>query len=151
MDQLSASTIIASRSQINNAGKFRVKVTSSTPYFKQSETGSNQVAIVNFNAMTMWHLKEAQALFLEGDFQGATNQALSASIREKDYLPAKGEMVDIMVEEVTTKAGVTGLFVTGITPIAAVTASKVNMASFLGTPTTVNVEEVPAFAAKLTK
>lgn len=146
MERSSAEQIIASRIPVLSADKYRVKVTSVTPYHKSLEGGNDQVAIANFNAMTGYHLAEAKALFAQGEYQEATNKALSSSIRGTDYMPTKGEHVEIMVEERTTRAGIKGLFVVSITPIQAKKVGNINMADFFKEDTSTEMVETPAFA-----
>ena len=126
-----AQLILKSRKVIASPGKYTAKVTSVTPYIKQNASGPATVAIANFNIMTDYHLGVAKGYFTQGDFQEAINQQLSASIRESDFQPSKGETVEIMVENITTNNGVTGLFVTAINAIKASEASSFDMDSFL--------------------
>jgi len=131
MEKSNAIQILKSRTLIAKPGKYRVKTTSATSFYKDLGNGISQVAIANFDAMTSYHLEAAKTLFAQGDYQEACNQKLSASIRSNDYNPSKGEIVDIVVDEVTTKNGITGLFIVSISPVKAETASKVNMDAFL--------------------
>lgn len=130
MEKSTAKQIIASRSLIAKEGKYRVKVTNVTPYHRDLGNGIAQVAIANFNAMSNYHLEAAKTLFGQGDYQEACNQNLSMSIRKNDYQPTKGEIVDIVVSEITTKNDVTGLFVISMSPVAASTAAKIDMGAF---------------------
>lgn len=115
----SAIAIINSRKMIAREGYYEVKVTNEpTPY--------DGKFICNLSAMTNFHLEEAKKLATEGKFQEATNQQLSASLRPTDYIPSKGEIVKVYVAEVTTKNGVTGLFVTSLTELKATKAGKVS-------------------------
>lgn len=130
MEKSAAKQIIASRDLITKEGKYRVKVTNVTPYHREIGNGINQVAITNFAAMTNYHLEAAKTLFAQGDYQEACNQNLSMSIRSNDFLPAKGEIVDIVVSEITTKNEVTGLFVISMSPVHATKAAKIDMDAF---------------------
>lgn len=125
-----AQAILASRKMIQEDGKYRLKVTNVTPYLREDGTS---VKITNFAAMTPYHVAEARKLAQSGDYNGACNQSLSASPRsERDFCPQKGEIVDVIVETLTTKNGVTGQFVTSITPVATSTASNVSLANIFG-------------------
>ena len=135
MELKDAVAILGSRTQISAPGKYAVKVTNCGDFHKQLERGSI-VAIANFNAMNGYQVGKAKELIQAGDFSGALNQNLSLSIRDKDYRPAKGEMVHIIVEEVETKTGEKALLATSLTPIAATTGSKVDFSAML--------EEAPA-------
>lgn len=154
MKKENAINILKSRKMISKEGKYTLKVTSVTPFHRSNEQGSDQVAIANFNGMAPYHVEAAQTLFAQGDYQEAVNQNLSASIRETDYLPSKGEVVDVIVEQITTNNGVTGLFVTSVIPKKAETAPSLNILSFLeesGESVNIleNVKEekkIPAFA-----
>lgn len=99
-------------------GYYEAKVTSVTPYEGKF--------IANFNAMTEYHFSEAKRLLAEGNLDEAVNQNLSASLRPTDYIPSKGEMLEIYVSEITTNNGVTGRFVTAIKEVKAKVASKVS-------------------------
>lgn len=139
---------INSRKQITSAGKYRVKVTTcnelSTPIDRGN--GNIQTHIANFNAMTNYQLQQALAVFQsleEGDdHQEATNFALSSSIRYgKDYLPVKGETVDILVSEVENKDGINILVVNGIYPLPLQQGKKIDIASLLAKSTSSVSEE----------
>lgn len=121
MEKLRAKSIIKSRRMINTPGKYRVKVTACTPYHKDLANDQKQVAIINVNAMTGHHVSTAKALFSQGEYQQAVNQNLSASVRESDYLPSKGEIIDIVVDHITTNNNVEGLFITSYSPVKAET------------------------------
>lgn len=123
--------ILQSRKAIQGDGKFRLKVTNVTPYIRPDGTA---VRIVNFAGMTSHHLSEARKAIQAGDYDAACNQCLTASPRDngKDFCPQKGEIVDVIVETITTKNGVTGQFVTSMTPVATTVASQVNAATLFG-------------------
>lgn len=113
-----ALTIIRSRSLVPNIdGYYQLKVTSVVPY--------DNKFIIGLNGMTEYHLNEAKRLMKEGDYDKATNQSLSASIRSTDYIPSKGEFVKVYVAELTTKNNVTGRFVTSVTELKSGVTSKV--------------------------
>ncbi len=99
-------------------GYYAVKVTSVTPFEERF--------IANFNAMTDYHFSEAKRLLLEGEIDEAVNQNLSVSLRATDYIPSKGEILEVYVSEITTKNGVTGRFVTAIKEVKAKATSKVS-------------------------
>lgn len=151
MERDNAINILKSRKVISGPGKYSVKITSATPYHRSIETGPDQVAIVNFNTMTPYHKETAATLFAQGDYQEAVNQNLTTSIREGDYMPTKGEIVDIVVEEITTNNGVKGLFVTGpCVPKKAEAPAAFDIEGFLGKTEGVSIleeseEEIPAF------
>ena len=106
---------ITSKKIVEGEGIYRLKVTNVTPYRKERENGAVQVAIVNFNGKTSYHEQAAATLFGQGDYKEAANQGLSLSILEGQEVPTKGQIVDVVVEEVTTKNGITGLFAQSFT------------------------------------
>ena len=108
--------IVASKGIISDAGVHRVKCTNVTPYHQDRGNGAIQVAIANFNAQTAYHRAAAKTLLMQGDYDDAANQGLSRGILQGQFVPMKGQIVDIVVEEITTNNGVTGLFVTGCSP-----------------------------------
>jgi len=119
----SAVQIIKSRQQINEPGKYRVRVTGTTPYVREDGTG---VTICNLGAMTPYHIGQAKAYLQEGDFQSATNQNLTSSPRSgRDFTPSKGEIVDIIVNYVETKGGEQALMVTNMTAVPLSQTSQV--------------------------
>lgn len=119
MEKQDALSILSSRKTIKGPGKYTARVTSVTPYERDFERGPKQIAIVNINIMTPFHTEKAIMLFKQGLYQESVNQNLTASIREGEFIPTKGETVNVMVSEVTTNNGVTGLFVTAVTAIPA--------------------------------
>ena len=99
----SAQKILESRKVIGTTGKYEFKVTNVTPYERDLGNGMIQVAIVNLAAMTEYHRERAIEDFNNGLYQDATNHNMSISVREKDYLPAKGEILECSVIEVFSK------------------------------------------------
>jgi len=133
-----AQGILGSRKMITEDGKYRLKVTNVTPYLRPDGT---MVKITNFAAMIAHHVAEARKSIAEGDYDSACNQGLSASPRaDRDFCPQKGEIVDVIVETITTKNGVTGQFVTSITPVATTVAKNVNVASLFAAEVEEEVE-----------
>lgn len=124
--------ILNSRLPITRAGKFTVKVTNCGDYHKALGNGGSVVAIANFNAMSAYQMEQAKALLGEGKNAEALNNNMSLSIRDTDYRPSKGEIVDIEVGYITTKAGEQALMVTSLTPRKAESISaKCDFSSFL--------------------
>lgn len=119
-----AVAIIQSRQQITEPGKYRVRVTGTTPFVREDGTA---VTICNLGAMTSYHVAQAQAYLKAGDAQSATNQNLTSSPRSgRDFTPAKGEFVDVIVSYVDTKNGEKALLVTNMTavPLSQTTSVK---------------------------
>lgn len=126
MDKQSAVQILNSRKLIGTEGKFTLKVTSASPFSRENKDGStSQVMIVNFAAMTSYQEGEARKLFKAGDYQGATNLNMSVSQLPGQYVPSKGEIVDVEVGTINNKDGVAILVITSIIPRKAQSASAV--------------------------
>lgn len=130
--KLDAIKWLSNRPVIAAAGKYTVKVTSCENFNKVSEDGKTvTVAIANFNAMNMYQATEAKKAIQAGDYQAAANKSnLSLGIRSTDYRPSKGETVNIIVEEITTKSGDVALLVTSLIEIQAKKASTTMDFSF---------------------
>lgn len=120
-----AVTILKSKAVISQAGKYTVKCTNVNPYIN-----GQTIAIANFNIMNSFQMEEAKKALRDGDVDGATNQGLSLSLRATDYMPQKGETVDIEVAEVTLKSGETALLAQSVIPRVAETASKGDWSEF---------------------
>lgn len=125
-----AEKIILSKSVIDAPGVYRVKCTNTHPYHRDMKNGAVQVAIVNFNCVTQYHLDAAVTLFSQGDYDDAANQGMSYSALQDSFIPLKGQMVDVVVEEVTTSNGVTGLFIQSVTGAPILTPRKISANSF---------------------
>jgi len=127
MDKESALKIFRSRKLITVPGLYLLKVTSTTPFRREDGTVVN---ITNYAAMTPYHLDQAKALAAKELWQEATNQALSSSQRiNNDYLPAKGEFVNVLVETIKNKEDINILAIVSVTAIKASTASNVSFDS----------------------
>lgn len=123
IDKKTALQILNSRVQITEAGKWTAKV-SNTHVFTPEEGQSR--TIVNFAAMTSYHVQEALKALKADEFDKATNFSMSASQLQGQYVPQKGETVDIEVVEHENKAGETILVVSSIIPRVAKAAKKVS-------------------------
>lgn len=152
-----AQRIAKSRVFITKAGKYQVKVTNDTHYlastgkaYKELSDGSIQASIGNVNAMTAFHLAKFKQHCKEGDFNGATNHSLSFGIRSKDYMPSKGEVIEIIVGEVTTKTGETALLITSYNPLPISAGSKISDAMFADDEESIPAVEVEFTADKKT-
>ena len=116
-------SIIKSRKLVPSVGNYVLKVTNSTPYTREDGTETH---IVNFAAMTPYQVDVAKALYKNGDYTAATNQVLSASLLKGQFVPAKNERVKVFVDNITTKNGVTGLFIVGVSEIPLAEAKGVS-------------------------
>lgn len=138
LSQEQALQILQSRSLITEAGKYTVKTTSTTPIIRDN---GQTVTIVNFSAMTTYHAQKAIEAYNEGKYDDCTNgTSLSASQLEGQFVPSKGETVDIEVGEHVNKDGVTILVVTSIVQRKAVQAKKFSLEGLMAKA------EVPAQA-----
>jgi len=90
-----------------------------------------QYKIVNLALMNAYHVAQAKKLLAEGIISGkgnATNQHYSQRFRaDSAWIPAIKSTVEVLIEEVTTKNGVTGQFITNMNPIASVACGKVDL------------------------
>lgn len=126
MDQ--AVRILETRELISEPGKYRVKVTNTVPFVRETENGSQSIVICGLSAMTTYQLKQAQSLLRSGEVDKACNQGLSISSRiGRDYVPSKGEYCHVIVEYVTTKTGEQALLATSITPLPVTETTKVKL------------------------
>jgi hypothetical protein len=123
--------IINKRSMITQPGKYRVTCGNVTPYSRQITETMAQSHIVNLNAMTEYHVREAINYLGQGDYQEALNMKMTYSLLEGQDVPMRGETVDIMVEEITTSNGITGLFVTNLVTVTPTKPTNVNLNTFV--------------------
>lgn len=122
MEKQTAIQILKSRVLIPSAGKYTVKCTTTNPFMREDGT---MVNIVNFNALTPYQADLAKKAFQAGDYEGATGKgtSLSTSQLNGQYVPSKGEIVDIEVGEIYSEnAEANILVVTSIVPRKAVVA-----------------------------
>lgn len=124
MDRELCARIVSSKSVIEREGSHRVRVSSTCSYRRVRTNGAQQVGIVNFRAMSSYQDKISKTLFQQGQYQEAANTGLSLSILEGQYFPEAGTYVIVQVEEKTTGNGVTGLFVTEVSPAPVETPKK---------------------------
>lgn len=108
MEKEQAQSILDKRLKniITSTGRYELRVSTVTPYQKELSYGRSQVAIGNLSAMTLHQAKMAKAAFKAGDYQEAVNQKISFSIRDIDYMPGKGEILDVSIIEVQNKEGI---------------------------------------------
>lgn len=121
-----ALNILQSRSVVSEAGKYTAKVTSVNPY-TNPETGTRST-IVNFNLMTDYQASLAQKAFASGDYVGAINStSMTASQLSGQYVPTKGETVDVEIADFVNKDGVDILVIESIIPRTATKAKKFSL------------------------
>jgi hypothetical protein len=135
MNKKDALGILGTRTPIASVGKYTVKVTNCGDYLKALPNGRSVIAIANFSAMTPYQIEQAKGQIHAGEFDKALNNNLSLSIRDNDYRPSKGEMVDIEVGLVPVKDSETNemaLLVTSLTPRkATIVTAKCDFSEFL--------------------
>lgn len=136
--------IIVSKGIVSGPGVHRCKVTNVTPFPSMRANGVRQVAIANFNAKTAYQEEAAATLFGQGDYDKAANQGLSLSILEGQFCPQPGQIVDVVVEEVTTKNNVTGLFAQSCTLAPVEQPVRRTMEDFLRMAEGVEVNDEPS-------
>ncbi len=90
----------------------------------------NITHIANVNLITGYQKLKALEHYKAGDFNMATNQQMSLSIRKSDYCPSKGEYVDVQVGEIVNKDGETILVIQSILPAKAVVTRATDMSMF---------------------
>ena len=96
--------IAAKGAPITKPGVYQTHVTSCNPYRRVYAGGATQVAIVNVSLTTEFYDERAKTLFRQGKFQEATNQGLTVSILEGQYVPSPGEIVDVTVALIKLRA-----------------------------------------------
>jgi hypothetical protein len=114
----SASKILSARDILSTPGKYEnIKVQTVNPYEGKF--------IVSLNAMSESVADDADMLLKEGEYDKACENNISASLRPTDYIPAKGEFVNVqLVSLFSNKLNRMELFVASLTPVKAVTATK---------------------------
>jgi hypothetical protein len=111
-----AEKITSAKKIVDKPGAYNLKVTSVTPY--------DGKYIVNLQAMTPYHEEQAQGFAEQGLLQDACNQNLTASQRQQDYIPSKGEWVKVNVDLIENSQGIMCLFVTSLTEIPITTTTR---------------------------
>lgn len=126
MDKKTALQILQSRVLVAEPGKYTVKCTSTNLFTDESGTRT----IVNFNVMTPYQAELATKAFKEGNYEGATGKgtSLSTSQLQGQFVPQKGEVVDIEVSNHVNKEGITILVVSSIVPRKAIQAKAFSLA-----------------------
>ena len=136
LNRETALRIAKSRKVISQPGKYLVKVTSQPNLFVTDDIATQGPSryLVNFNAMTALQAQELRAAFKaadaagETDYQGVLNGAnLTGSINfsgevAPDWIPAKNELVHIIVDKVQSKRR--GTTVLGVVSVTAVPVSQ---------------------------
>ena len=115
------------RQFISSADKYALKVRSVNQWVNpQGKT----VAIINFDAITSYHMGLIKDFIKAGDLQEASNTVLTGNVRVGiDYVPSKGEIVNVEIVSGTTKAGESALFVQGVTPRPVAATTSVDFSS----------------------
>lgn len=125
-----AIAILSSRKAVLEPGKYSAKVTNVHFHDKSGNY------ILNLDLMTAYGREKAMTALKAGDFDAATNSNLTANVRPgKDYLPAKNETINVIVDYITNKQNEQALLVTGHSEMKASTAGKFDF-SFEDEPAT---------------
>ena len=143
--------IVKSRTFITTPGKYHVQVENdpealahSGAVLRELESGGHICSILNLKAFTPFHKSQFQAFMQEGEFDKAANQQLTVSVRTKDYMPQKGEVIAINVGYAKTKDGEEGLFVNSYTALPVSTGGKLSADDLFSTDVEDGVELVVA-------
>lgn len=131
MEKQQAIQILKSRVLIPSTGKYTVKATSVNPFMREDGT---MVTIINFNALTPYQADLAKKAFVAGDYDAAIGKgtSLSTSQLNGQYVPSKGEIVDIEVGEIYSENAESNiLVVTSIVPRKAVVAKAFSFEELL--------------------
>ena len=113
-----------------------------------TDEDGNQFKIVNLALMNAYHVSQAKALLAKGIITGkgnATNQHYSQRLRaDSSWIPAPKSTVEVLIESITTKNGVTGQFITSMNPLASMSCGKVDLDFEFEEVTEESIEEVLA-------
>ena len=126
----------AKRSVITTPGRYRLSVINANYSTEVGGTANianlkqNQVGIVNFSAMTPYHMKAAKAALDAGELQQALNSCMSATVFMESSHPEKGDICDVDVDYITTKDGEQALVAKSWKIVPAIVASKVSASYF---------------------
>ena len=152
MEKERAQQILEARKFVKTTGRHELRVSNVTPFERELSNGRKQVAIVNLAAMNPDEANAAMNNFNMGNYQEATNSNMTISVRDIDYLPAKGEILECSVTEAPSKTyGKDILVVSAYKPQPLVKSTNFSFADMvaLGTEGRVEVqtveEEVPSF------
>lgn len=99
--------ILSSRKLIEKPGKYQVKVSQVTEYTPEDGTPRS---IINLQATTRYHVGVALEALKTGEYQKALNTNLTATVFYNEgvassYVPTNGEIVNVIVSEITNKNG----------------------------------------------
>ena len=128
MQQENALRILKSRKVITKAGKYQLKVTSDPNWYQPEEGDGYHIA--NVQAMNVQGASKAKAEFGAGNFDEACNKTgLSTRIYDGRYLPSKGELVNVVVDEVELRDGSKELRIISLTELPTQSASNFSLES----------------------
>lgn len=123
MEKSNAIQILNSRKLVTEPGSYQLRAVSVVPF----DRDGTLVNIVNFNAMTDYHLSQAKASLKAGEYQEATNFAISTSARVgRDFTPQKGQIVEVVFDHITNKDGIEALVVVGVNALATKKAAAIS-------------------------
>jgi len=128
--------ILNSRTVVSRPGSYKARVTSVHPYIRKPKNGESEgrtILIVNTDLMNNYQVERAVALIQSGNFQEGVNQSLSSSVRpEKDYIPKKGEIVKVYIDQVPVKDGKgNALLITNLSEMPLEKGEKINFTETL--------------------
>lgn len=137
LDKNGAKNILRSKKQVDTEGKYSLKVTS-TPRFYEGGEDQPDRYLISLAGIAPDQLKAAREYAAEEKYDEAAGMGLSFGQNCKfdgsapDFLPEKGEIVDVEVEEVEAQDGSMVLRPTSISPRHAKRAQQVDVDSLFG-------------------
>lgn len=115
-----AISFIQSRTQVSEPGKYNLQVIGSNLHEGKY--------IINLKAQDPKGLEAAKEHLRAGEYDDAANTNMSTNVfADASFIPAKGEFIACMVDNVPTRDGGTKLGVVSISEIKARSASKANL------------------------
>lgn len=91
------------------------------------------VHICNLDALSSEHMSQIKTLVADEDYLAAQNLSLTMSARDgKDFTPAKGQLINIVLGEVPNAQGEAVIRVISASPLPAAKSTKVSLEDLLG-------------------
>ena len=115
--------VLKSKKQVSQLGvEYTLRCTNVTDY---TSPEGNRVFIVNLAAQTPYHRQQSIEALKEGNWDAAANPGLSANRRPGiDWVPVKGQFVNVVLDTFTTKDGEEAIGVASMTPLAKAEATS---------------------------
>lgn len=113
--KVEALRVLKGRKVVNSNGTVTVKVTSVHPH--------DDKHIVNVNAMNLFGANQAKALLMDGEYVASCNTNLSFNVFEGQTCPDKGQLIDVVIDDIKLKDGSTAKLIAGWSKVAEATVS----------------------------